>query len=151
MAADSASRTASAYWTAALMDIARPAVRASTYSLRSICPRTSDRASSRRSRRKCSCAAPASSKKAFVAWPADPSATVDYDRSGLPYRGESVIAALTLAVVSGHTDDAAALAPPHGRSPLDVCQPERPAADQARDPRARAPAGAGESALGLPA
>ena len=82
---------------------------------------------------------------------ADASTAADDDRSGLPGCGESAAAAVALAVVPGHADDAAALAPPAGRSPLDVRRSQRPAADRRRDPRAGAAARARESALGLPA
>jgi hypothetical protein len=42
-----------------------------------------------------------------------------------PCSGESAIAALGRAVVSGHADGAAALAQPPGRSPLDVRRDSR--------------------------
>ena len=89
--------------------------------------------------------------RAGGASPADGSAAADDDRSGLPCCGESAVAAIALAVVSGHADDAAALAPTAGRAPLDVRRSARPAADRRRDPRVGASPRARESALGLPA
>src|SRR4029077_10752634 len=74
------------------------------------------------------------------------SAAADDDRSCLPGCGESVVAALVLAVVPGHADNAAALAPPPGRSPLDLRRPARSSADQRRDPRTGASSRARESA-----
>src|SRR5205823_6676499 len=80
--------------------------------------------------------------------PADRSPATDDDRSGLPGRGESAVAALALAVVSGHADDASALAPPAGRAPLDLRWSKRPAAHRPGDPRTGAAPRAPESALG---
>ena len=71
--------------------------------------------------------------------PADGPAAADDDRSCLLGCGESAVAALALAVVSGHADDAAALAPAARRPPLDLRRSVRSAADRWRDPRAGAP------------
>ena len=81
----------------------------------------------------------------------DRSAAADDRRSSLPCCGESAVAAIALAVVPRHADDAAALAPAAGRAPLDVRRSQRPAADRRRDPRAGASPRAREPALGLPA
>ena len=82
------------------------------------------------------------STSARGASPADTSAAADDDRQSLLRRGETVLAALALVVVSGHADNTAALAPPPGRSPLDL---------RRRGPRAGPSSRARESALGLPA
>src|SRR5207245_10192262 len=80
------------------------------------------------------------------------SSPADADGSALSCCGESVAAAIALAVVSGHADDAAALAPTPLRSPLDAPRrPERSTADRRRDPRACASLRTRESALGLAA
>ena len=63
------------------------------------------------------------------------SAAADDDRSCLPGCCESAVAALALAVVPGHADNAAALAPAAGRAPVDVRRSARSAADRRRDPR----------------
>src|SRR2546423_6703660 len=70
--------------------------------------------------------------------PAVPSAPAEADRSAPSCCGESVAAAVELAIVPGYADDAAALAPTPGRSPLDVPQPEWPPTARRRKPRARA-------------
>src|SRR6266487_6647074 len=91
------------------------------------------------------------STSAGGASPAGASAPADADRSAPSCCGESVAAAVELAIVHGHADDAAALAPTPGRSPLDVSRSEWPSADRRRDPRAGASPRTRESALGLPA
>jgi hypothetical protein len=79
------------------------------------------------------------------------SSAADEDRPCLPGCCESAVAAIALAVVSGHADDAPALASTAGRAPLDLRWSKRPAAYRPGDPRVGASARARESALGLPA
>jgi hypothetical protein len=79
------------------------------------------------------------------------SSAADEDRSCLPGCCESAVAAIALAVVSGHADDAPALASTAGRAPLDLGWSEWPAAYRPGDPRVGASPRARESVLGLPA
>src|SRR6266511_787567 len=79
-------------------------------------------------------------------------ATAAHDgRSRVARRSESAAAAAELAVVHGYASDTAALAPAARRPPLDLRRSVRSAADRRGDPRAGAPVGAREPALGLPA
>jgi putative transposase len=80
--------------------------------------------------------------------PAGRSAAADEDRLCLPGCCESAVAAIALAVVSGHADDAPALASTAGRAPLDLRWSKRPAAYRPGDPRVGASPRARESALG---
>src|SRR6266487_1168234 len=83
--------------------------------------------------------------------PTDEATATNDDRSRFSCCSEQGVATVELAVVSGHADDPAPLAPPLGRASLDICSSTRSTPDWRRDPGAGAAASARELSFGLPA
>jgi hypothetical protein len=80
--------------------------------------------------------------RAVGAAPTDSSTATDEDRSPVPCRGKSAVAAVEVEIVPRHANDAAPVASAAHRQALDLWRSQRAAADRRRNQCAGAPAGA---------